>query len=329
MTTARREQQVNASPSFGTKRTTKLLKAVTAAAALGSHASFCGVSAFHSAPAAVGISSHVRSSSRSAVPLRPLHMSSIERDVPQDNTAPAPPTAEKDDAPTTVANAIVSGLQQNSRGDNKHEEPFDFKKFLPEPPEDQLAMSGDIVALFVYAFMDHFLNDLMASAMASNDSAMAAAVDPETATQLAMSTSIPVWYDVSQHAGSAFNGVSVLPSLGYVPYAPAISTAGTSAVILISSWLLTGWFTGAFLYKNTLECSVSKAVAVAGKTWVSATVITAGIALASDAWCDCVTNPSLGGLTKADADFLFGTLSVLGMWRFVLASMLGSGGSDD
>jgi hypothetical protein len=305
------------------KGTTNLLKAATAVAALGSHASLCGVSAFHSSLSLVGTPSHVRSSSRSAH-LRPLYMSSIERDDP-----PAPTTAERDDAPTTSANEIVSGLQKNSRGDKQNKEPFDMKKFLPPPPEDQLAMGGDIIALFVYAFLDHFLNDLMASALASGDSATAAAVDPETATQLAMSTAIPVWYDISAHAGSPFNGVSVLPALGYVPYAPAISTAGTSAVVLASSWLFTGWITGAFLYKNTVECSVSKAIAVAGRTWISATVITVGIALASDAWCDCVTNPSLGGLTKADADFLFGSLSVLAMWRFVLGSILGNGGSED
>lgn len=311
MTTARREH----ARTSGMKRTMKLLQAATAVAALGSHASLCGVSAFHPASGLVSGPSHIYSSSRSAPLGNPLHMSSIERDDP-----PAPPTAagEKDDAPTTTANEIVSGLQKNSRGDKQKKEPFDVKKYLPPPPEDQLAMSGDIIALFVYAFLDHFLNDLMASALASADSATAAAIDPETATQLAMSTAIPVW-----------NGVSVLPALGYVPYAPAISTAGTSAVILVSSWLLTGWITGAFLYKNTLECSVQKAVAIVGRTWISATVITVGIALASDAWCDCATNPSLGGLTKADADFIFGSLSVLAMWRFVLGSILGNGGSED
>mmetsp|Transcript_1625 Transcript_1625/g.4734 ORF Transcript_1625/g.4734 Transcript_1625/m.4734 type:complete len:327 (-) Transcript_1625:31-1011(-) len=326
MTTARREHVTPAAAASGTKRTTTLLKAATAVAALGSHASLCGVLAFSSAPGRlVGVpSQHVRSSSSRSALLRPLQMSSIERDDP-----PAPPTAEKGDGPTTSANEIVSGLQNNSRGGNENKEPFDLKKFLPPPPEDQLAMGGDIIALFVYAFLDHFLNDLMASALASTDPATAAAIDPETATQLAMTTAIPVWYDISQHAGTPFNGVSVLPSLGYVPYAPAISTAGTSAVILVSTWLLTGWITGAFLYKNTLECSVSKAVATVGRTWVSATVISVGIALASDAWYDCVTNPSLGGLTKADADFLFGSLSVLAMWRFVLSSMLGSGGGGD
>ena len=310
------------------ERTKKLLKAATAVAALGSHASLCGVSAFHSASGLLlsGPSHNIRSSSSRSAPLSsPLHMSSIERDDP-----PAPPTAgEKDDAPTTTASKIVSGLQKNSRGDKQNKEPFDVKKYLPPPPEDQLAMSGDIIALFVYAFLDHFLNDLMASTLASVDSGTAAAIDPETATQLAMSTAIPVWYDVAAHAGTPFNGVSVLPALGYVPYAPAISTAGTSAVILVSSWLFTGWITGAFLYKNTLECSVQKAVAIVGRTWISATVITVGIALASDAWCDCATNPSLGGLTKADADFIFGSLSVLAMWRFVLGSILGNGGSED
>ena len=265
---------------------------------------------------------HVASSKKSIDVFVPLHMSSIERDEPDASTAiPA------NDVEPKTSNEIVSGLQK--KGGNKNIFELErLKDKLPPAPEDQLAMSGDIIALFVYAFLDHTLNDMMASALASGDSATAAAIDPETATTLAMSTAIPVWYDMTQHT-VPFNGAPVLPTLGYVPYSPAISTAGTSAVILVSAWLASGYFTGAFLFENTLNCKVSKAVAIVGRTWISATIITVGIALASDAWCDCVTNPRLGGLTKADADFLFGSLSVLAMWRFVLSSILGSGGSDD
>lgn len=257
-------------------------------------------------------------------------MSSIERDETPTPTESSD-TMDVNSSGTSsemTTNEIISGLQMGGGKNEGRKFRFEWKDILPPEPEDQLAMSGDIVALFVYSFLDHFLNEMMATALVSGDSATAAAIDPETATTLAMSTKLPVWWDVTQHTLPA-SGAPVLPSLGYVPYSPAISTAGTSAVILVSAWLLSGYFTGAFLYKNTLECSVRKAVATAGRTWISATVITVGIALASDAWCDCVTNPSLGGLTKADADFLFGSLSVLTMWRFVLGSILGSGGSDD
>jgi len=258
-----------------------------------------------------------------------LRMSSIERKEPPTESSDTTTPSTSSSSGEMTTNEISSGLQKGGRGDGgKGKFRFDFRDILPPEPEDQLAMSGDIIALFVYAFLDHFLNEMMASALVSGDSVTAAAIDPETATTLAMSTKVPVWWDVTQHT-LPVGGAPVLPALGYVPYAPAISTAGASAVILVSAWLVSGYFTGAFLYKNTLQCSVSKAVATAGRTWISATVITVGIALASDAWCDCVANPSLGGLTKADADFLFGSLSVLTMWRFVLGSILGSGGNDD
>lgn len=319
---------------------TRSLKAAAAMAVVGTSSSLIAVSAFTSARSAGSSVRPLHSARPDAAANAPfsatatatatssnLRMSSIERKEPptesSDTTTPSSSSGEM------TTNEIISGLQKGGRGDGgKRRFRFDFKDILPPEPEDQLAMSGDIIALFVYSFLDHFLNEMMASALVSGDSVTAAAIDPETATTLAMSTKVPVWWDVTQHT-LPVSGAPVLPALGYVPYAPAISTAGTSAVILVSAWLVSGYFTGAFLYKNTLQCSVSKAVATAGRTWISATVITVGIALASDAWCDCVTNPSLGGLTKADSDFLFGSLSVLTMWRFVLCSILGSGGNDD
>ena len=204
----------------------------------------------------------------------------------------------------------------------------DFKDVLPPEPEDWLVMGGDIASLFVYSFLDHTFNAMMAEALVNGDSARAAALDPATAAEMKINLSLPVWYDAVAHSGSFLPGMPVLPALGYVPYSPAISTGGSSAVVITAAWLLAGYFSGAFLYKNTVECSTQKAIANAGRTWFSAIILAIGVALASDAWCDCPTNPMLGGLTKADADFLFGSLSVLAMWRFVLSSILGYGGSD-
>ena len=37
----------------------------------------------------------------------------------------------------------------------------DIAESLPSPPEDPLAISGDIAAIGVYCFLDHFVNDLL------------------------------------------------------------------------------------------------------------------------------------------------------------------------
>ena len=37
----------------------------------------------------------------------------------------------------------------------------DIAESLPSPPEDPLAISGDVAAIGVYCFLDHFVNDLL------------------------------------------------------------------------------------------------------------------------------------------------------------------------
>ena len=255
------------------------------------------------------------------------------------STAPSPSLrmsdmSDPDDHVSKILSGSGSGSQKRSDGGlnepgRKLRKTFkDFKDVLPPEPEDWLVMGGDIASLFVYSFLDHTFNAMMAEALVNGDSARAAALDPATAAEMKINLSLPVWYDAVAHSGSFLPGMPVLPALGYVPYSPAISTGGSSAVVITAAWLLAGYFSGAFLYKNTVECSTHKAIANAGRTWFSAIILAIGVALASDAWCDCPTNPMLGGLTKADADFLFGSLSVLAMWRFVLSSILGYGGSD-
>lgn len=215
----------------------------------------------------------------------------------------------------------------NRRQDD--EPKFSWRDVIPPPPEDELAISGDIGALFLYSFLDHFLNDMYVDMINAQDYAVpstAGAVgsfDGDTAA-VAAHTQLPVWYDPWH---SAFGPLStkVLPVM-HAAYAPAISTAGGAAVLLSVTWLASGYLTGAFLYRNTLECSTTRALSVAGKTWVIASAIMVGVALFSDHFqgvCDCVRTPSLGGLTKTDAEFIFSSLSVIVAWRYILSSMLG------
>ena len=78
-------------------------------------------------------------------------------------------------------------------------------------------MGGDIASLFVYSFLDHTFNAMMAEALVNGDSARAAALDPATAAEMKINLSLPVWYDAVAHSGSFLPGMPVLPALGYVP----------------------------------------------------------------------------------------------------------------
>uniref|UniRef100_A0A7S4J6U1 Uncharacterized protein n=1 Tax=Odontella aurita TaxID=265563 RepID=A0A7S4J6U1_9STRA len=229
---------------------------------------------------------------------------------------------------------LMSSIGHDDNDNRRKEEEkskFSWRDVLPPAPEDQLALSGDIGSLFLYSFLDHSLNDMYVDMINSQDyvvpsTAGAAGSFDGDAAAAAAHTQLPVWYDA---AHSAFGPLTtkVLPVM-HAAYAPAISTAGGAAVLLSTAWLVSGYVTGAFLYRNTLECSTSRALWVAGRTWVIASAIMVAVALFSDQFqglCDCVRTPSLGGLTNTDGEFIFSSLSVLVAWRYILSSMLGYG----
>lgn len=214
-----------------------------------------------------------------------------------------------------------------------------FTSKLPPPPEDQISLAGDIGCLFLYSFLDHFVNKLYDKWMNSPDTidllSPAAAIESSSAASLEftsnlissdfVSTSLPVWFDPNSSA--PFGNIpliSALPIEHHITYAPALQTAGMSSVLLCSAWMMSGYFTGAFEFKNTIECSPNKAIIVTAKTWVFSSLIMLALAWGSDSLVGYVDflHKSVG-ITKADADYIFDSLSVLLMWRFVLSSFFG------
>jgi len=190
-----------------------------------------------------------------------------------------------------------------------------WKDSLPPSPEDQLIMMGDIVALFVYSFLDHTLNEVFIEQTLQGHSEY---LDP--LGELAGSQT-PVWFDALHSTQSQEYLLSIL-SLPQVYYSPIIGTAGAAFVLLTSCWLLSGWMSGAFLFRNTLECKTSDALIITVKTWLSTCGIMVGLAfLTNHLMFDGVP----GLLTKADADYIFDSLTVLMTWRFLVSYMLGYG----
>jgi hypothetical protein len=211
---------------------------------------------------------------------------------------------------------------------------------LPAPPEDQLTMGGDIGSIFFYTFLDHTINGMYDDWLNSPEvivshSASAAIESSFAASSEIMNSfsgnSLPVWFDTMSSA--PFGNIpltSTLPISHHINYAPAVDTIGMASVLLASTWMLCGYFTGAFRFKNTLECSTSRAILVTTKTWVFTTILMLLIAYASDFFVgsmDCLHKSV--GLTTADYDYIVDSLSVLLMWRFTLGTVLGSGEDSD
>jgi|AntRauTorckE5430_2_1112549.scaffolds.fasta_scaffold14675_1 hypothetical protein len=218
-----------------------------------------------------------------------------------------------------------------------------FTSKLPPPPEDQISLAGDVGCLFLYSFLDHFVNKLydkwmnspntidLLSPSAAIESSSAASSEYSSNLMVAesVSSSLPVWFDPNNSA--PFGTIplsSALPLEHHITYAPAIETAGMASVMICSAWMVSGYFTGAFQFKNTLECSPSRAMLVTAKTWVLCSLIMLALAWSSDSLVGSVDSLHKSvGITKADADYIFDSLSVLLMWRFILSSFFG--GNDD
>lgn len=189
----------------------------------------------------------------------------------------------------------------------------DWKDSLPPSPEDQLIMTGDIVALFVYSFLDHSLNEQFVLATQQGNTQL---WDPFG--ELA-SSQIPVWFDAIHSTQSQEYILSIL-NLPQIYYSPIINTAGAASVLITSAWLLSGWLSGAFLFRNTLECKTTRALVKTFQTWAWTCVVMVAVCGAS--------NHFFGGmdgmaLTKADADYIFDSFTVLVTWRFLVSLMLG------
>ena len=136
------------------------------------------------------------------------------------------------------------------------------------------------------------------------------------------SSQIPVWFD-QIHSSISLEHLLTIMSMANINYSPSLSTAGLASVVMSTCWLFSGWINQAFLFQNTLDCNTARMLWITGKTWIMSCALMVGIALAGDAACDCLRTPSLGGLTKADADYIFDSLTVLVTWRFMVSAMLG------
>jgi len=191
-----------------------------------------------------------------------------------------------------------------------------------EPPEDNFALVGDVLTLLVYTYADHIANEAYAASIAESE---ALALSKDLAGN--MDVSLPVWFDHSNLY--SFGPQWLAHHQIEIPYAPAIAASGLSFVLFSTVWILCGCLSGAFQTENTLECETSRSLVVTCRTWVFASIVMIALALGSDAlWgqldeINALSAPARGGLTRADADYIFDSLSVLAFWRFLLNGLFG------
>jgi hypothetical protein len=236
----------------------------------------------------------------------------------------------------------MSSINQDNNNDKllSKLKTFLFSK-IPPPPENQISFIGDMSSIFLWTILDHAVNGMYDeylnspevlvshSASAAIESSFAVVSDMTNVFTPTPSTgnSFPVWFDMTSTA--PFGNIplsSALPITHHIHYAPAIDSTGMAAVLFGTTWMVCGYFTGAFKYKNTLECSPSRAILVTALNWFCTCVIMLSIAYSSDLLIGEIDalHKSVG-LTRADVDYILESLSALLVWRYTLNLILGYG----
>ena len=183
----------------------------------------------------------------------------------------------------------------------------DLKEQLPKAPEDSMALSGDIGALFLYSYFDHFANHAYSKYIVLSHEAAVKEYGPNS-----------VWLDHNALP-------AVLEPLHWsdLPcYSTALTHAGICSVLMVTTWLISGYINGAFLFENTVMCDARRSLVVTGRSWVMSCALMIGFAMIYNTVCGCPSSHSIAlSLTRTDADFIFDSLSVLVTWRFVINSI--------
>lgn len=208
-----------------------------------------------------------------------------------------------------------------SRADTLFSERMTDNKWwkLPPPPEDHFVLIGDMLSLTVYGITDHLLCQVVSAQTIPNDSQK---LLHDMVANADASLHVPVWWEAgSPQAGSVLQ--TTLEAHVVTQYSPLLEPVGQATTLLLASWLFSGWFHRAFLFRNTLDCSTDQALTVTGKTWVTSCLVLLVLVIASQAFCgleDWATT-----FRQGDLDYLVDSLTVLLVWRFIASSMLGGG----
>lgn len=187
----------------------------------------------------------------------------------------------------------------------------------PPPPEDRLILTGDLAALFVYGFTDHFLcSDIGNYFIQQADSPQKLHLAADS-TQTTLNT--PVWIEPESVVQLTKTMQLQLSETLVSHYSPVLQPTGMATCLLAGSWLLAGWLHHAFSFQNTLNCRTDRALQVTATAWVTSCGIMLSIVSISHLLCGCDVF-----YTRGDVDYIFDSLSVLCMWRFLASSILGN-----
>jgi hypothetical protein len=140
-----------------------------------------------------------------------------------------------------------------------------------------------------------------------------------------------------------------------VQYSPILQDTGMAAVFMTAAWLVAGYLHEAFSVRHTLDCPTEQTLIKTAQTWLTACTMLLAVTAGTNYLMTTIPGAVGGGgggldyyissmeqgegvvdgfgmllqqlFTRGDLDYILDSLSVLVLWRFMMSSMLGSGGS--
>jgi len=209
----------------------------------------------------------------------------------------------------------------SSIGDDKESTKSKGTLKLPDPPEDLLTLSGDVLSIFLYTYIDHESTWLFDTLSVSSSNHPLISLSEEMS-----SSRVPVWFN--PHSVEPFGSIplsSALPIEHLFLYTPALIYPGLASVLFVIIWIFTSMLTGALSFKNT-HCDSQRALLITAYTWTFTALQMALVAWASDVIIGYIDafHRSIG-VTRGDMGYICGSLTVLLFWRFIVSTLLGSG----
>lgn len=203
-----------------------------------------------------------------------------------------------------------ANVNNNSKDDSSILDALKANIKLPKSPEDGTVISGDFGAIFLYSYIDHFTNHAYAKYLTE-----------EHNMNLESFGLHAIWLDRTLNHGYLPPTLEPLVSGSTPCYSNMLASSGICAVMMVTTWAVSGYFTGAFLFENTIMCDARRALVTTGKTWAIACAMMLGIVVTGNALCGCPMHYGQFTLTKTDAEYIFDSMSVLVTWRYVLNYM--------
>ena len=200
-----------------------------------------------------------------------------------------------------------------------------------EALEDKFTLGGDLLAIAVYGWTDHFFGADFAHYLVQHT---------EITTHPAV-VAMPAWMSPSMSLATPEQILMIRTSMSdelVAQYSPLLQTMGGAATSLAVAWLVAGYIWQSFRYHNTMGSSPDRVLVHTALTWFTATtllllatVLTNGVVLAwwnlhhLDPAATATLAPTLWP-TQGDLIFAIDAWSLLTMWRFLISIMLGGGG---